>query len=305
MEIYYQGVDITGMVQTRKCIVRDCAGERCDSLELEFENAAGWYQWGPKEDDTVIASHNGYTSGTMYVNTIIPEDGKFRIFATALPCRARRRGNESFISQTLEGILNSCALSDGMESRLYGLDGSLGYRYEERVNEWRARFLTRLLEKEGALLKCVNGRYTAISLEYAQNLDPWKVLELTADRGGIQYRREGTLTRSMAVRTPYADAAAEDTAAPEDGEHIVINDLGAMDNVQAGRWARAKLLMRNRQCELVTMHSSFDPGFTALIRIDITGDTGANGEWLVEEAEHDLVNEKTIVHMRRCIRTIR
>lgn len=304
MEIYYQGTDITDMVQTRKCIVRDCVGERCDSLELEFENAAGWYLWEPKEDDMVLVSHNGYDSGTMYVNTILPTDGKFRIFATALPCRARRAGNESFVGQTLEAIISSCALSDGMEPKLYGLDGSLRYPYLERVNEWRASFLGRLLSMEGAMLKCVNGRYAAISLDYAQNLDPWQVIELLSDRGGAQYRKEGTLARSLTVRTPFADAAASDTSASDTGEHIILTDLPATDNLQAGRWARAKLLQQNRKCELLTMRSSFDPGFASLIRIDITGDTAANGEWLVEEAEHDLVNEKTSVRMRRCIRTI-
>lgn len=305
MEIYYQGTDITGMVQTRKCIVRDCAGKRCDSLELEFENAAGWYLWSPQEDDQIIVAHNGYDSGTMYVNTVLPTDGKYRIFATALPCRARRRGNGSFVGQTIEAIISSCALPDGMEPRLYGLDGNITVPYAERVNEWHAAFLERFLEQEGALLKCINGRYTAIGIEYAQDLDPWQEIELLADRGGAQYLREGTRTRTLTIRTPYAEATAEDTDAPETGERLIVNDVPAMNSVQAGRRARAALLLRNRECELVTMHSTFNPGFSALIRINITGNTGTNGEWLVEEAEHDLVNEKTTVHLRRCIRTIR
>ena len=61
MTIYYQGKDITRYVQVRKCIARDTCGERCDSIEIEFENAAGWYRWQPEEDDKSLWRRTGTT----------------------------------------------------------------------------------------------------------------------------------------------------------------------------------------------------------------------------------------------------
>ena len=89
MEIFYQGSNITDMVEVSRCTVRDTSRNRCDSLEIEFENAAGWYRWGPKEDDTIIVTQSGYTTGIMYVNTIQPEDDKYVIFATSLQTSQR------------------------------------------------------------------------------------------------------------------------------------------------------------------------------------------------------------------------
>lgn len=51
--------------------------------------------------------------------------------------------------------------------------------------------------------------------------------------------------------------------------------------------------MNNRQAEEVRIEMEFNRGITALTRIDITGDTDASGEWLVEEAAHDFINERT------------
>lgn len=72
MKVIYQGTDITGYIHVQKCVVRDTVG-RADSINIVLENPAGWYRWAPKEDDVIRVTHKGYTSGDMYVHTILPE----------------------------------------------------------------------------------------------------------------------------------------------------------------------------------------------------------------------------------------
>ena len=304
MEIYYRGTDITDMVQVNACVVRDTAAGRCDSLELEFANAAGWYSWGPEEDDTIIVAQNGYDSGVMYVNRIMPEDGKYKIMAASLPCKARAKGNVSFYGKTVEDIIRSCAMSSGMDYRIYGIDGAAVIPYIERDNEGCAAFLNKLLLLESAVLKCVNGRYAAIGIEYAQRMEAAQTVELSAKQEGTRYRRTGTTYRGETVKTPYASAYATDAAVASSHAMLNINNLPAKNDIQAGRWARGKLLSMNRQCESVTLQNSFNAGVTAMVRMDITGDTDATGQWLVEEAEHDLINLTTTATLRRCIWSI-
>ena len=304
MEIYYRGIDITDMVQVNTCIVRDTAAGRCDSLELEFANAAGWYSWGPEEDDTVVALHNGYDSGTMYVNKIMPEDGKYKIVAASLPCRARTKGNASFYGQTIEEIIRSCAMASGMEYKIFGIDGATVIPYIERENEGNAAFLHKLLSLESAVLKCVNGRFAAIGIEYAQNLSAAQTIELSANQEGTKYRRDGTAYRGVTIKTPYAGAYATDSAVSSGHAMLTLNDIPALNDIQAGRWARGKLLYLNRQCESVVIQNTFNAGLTAMIRVDIEGDTDATGQWLAEEVEHDMINLTTTAILRRCITTI-
>lgn len=304
MEILYQGVDITEMVQVSKCVGRDVSGNRCDSLDIEFENAAGWYSWGPEEDDQIIVTHDGYNTGVMFVNTILPEEGRYRILATSLPCSARIKGNQSFYKKTIEEIVRSCAINSGMGFQIYGIDAKAIIPYIERRDEGCAAFLHRLMKMEGAVLKCTGGMYTAIGIEYAQAREPHQTIEIAADQSGTEYQRCGQTLRSLTVMTPFARATAQDKSVPTNHGSVTDNTTPAQNDIQAGRWARGLLIDRNRQCERLRILSEYNIGFTAMTRIDIEGGTDADGEWLIEEAEHDFINLSSTATLRRCINTI-
>lgn len=303
MEIIYQGTDITDLVHVRKCVVRDTAGLRCDSIKMTFDNAAGWMRWGPKEDDTIRIRHGGYDSGTMFVSHVLPEDGSYRILATALPCRARGKGFSSYYRKTLEEIMRSCAALSGMDYRLYGVDGAVGIPYIERDGEGHAAFLAKLLSMEGAALKCVNGRFTAIGYSFAQSLPAVQTMPM--EPGTASYIRSGTAYRELTVMTPYASAAAQDFSVPDTHARLTTGKLPALDAIQAGRWARGELYRLNQECESVRAVSDFNPVLTAMVRVDIecSGDEG--GQWLVESVEHDITSMITTAELRRCITSIR
>lgn len=304
MHIIYEGADITDVVKTRQCVMHDVVGGRCDSLMLEFENAAGWYGWGPQEDDRIVVTHKGYDTGVMYLNTILPEDGRFRILATSLPCKARRRAYASYEGMTLEGIMRACAIEDGMDYRLCGIEQDIRIPYLQREYESSAAFLHRLLTLEGGVLKCINGRYTGIGIAYAQAQTPRQAIQLSARQRRAQYRRNGQSLYMLTVETPRARASAIDTAVPDQHTRLVVNQYPALDNTQAGRWARGLLLNANRQCERLTIETELNIGFEPMIRIDINGNTDANGQWLVEDVEHDFINHTSTTTLHRCITTI-
>lgn len=303
MEIYYQGKEITQFVETRKCIARDSSG-RCDSLDIEFENAGVWYGWGPEEDDQIIVSHGAYSTGVMYLNTALPENGRYRILATALPCKARKKEYKSYCGKTIAEIMRTCGMVTGMDFAIYGIDGNTVIPYIEQENESAAGFLCRMLKYEGAKLKCVNGKYAAIGITYAQGLNPGQTLYITPQQRGTEYRRGAAKCKRLTVKTPYACATAEDESVPSSHAHMTLSGLPALGDMQAGRWARGMLLDANRQCETMRIQTEFNAGYTAMARIDIEGGTDADGEWLIEEAEHDFINLTSAAKLYRCIRTI-
>ena len=303
MNIYWQGVDITKYAHMRTCLMKDTAGERCDMLEIEFENAAGWFSWEPEADNTVRVTHNGYDTGIMYLNTVVPEEGIFRILATSLPCKARRRAWRSYIGKSIEEIMRVCAVSSGMGYQIYGINGGTIIPYIQQENESCASFLARLLRMEGAVLKCVNGKYTAIGIEYAQNKEAGQAFDINLYQRDVTWYKSGAALKALRVKTPYCDATATDTGAVGCGTDRTMS-VPARNNAQAGRWARGLLLSENRQCETLTMLSQFNAGFTAMARIDATGITPATGQWIVQDAEHDFIRMRSSATMYRCISTI-
>lgn len=284
--------------------MRDSSGGRCDSLKIQLENASSWYRWGPEEDDKIRIVHSGYDTGTLYLNTIFPQDGKYNILASSLPCAARRKESHSFTGRTLEQIIRFCAMRSGMNFAIYGIDGNTEIPYIHQESESAAAFLNRLLRMEGATLKCVNGRYAAIGILYAQRRTAEEAIRITPTSRSAEYLRSGVTSKALTIRTPYANATATDKNVPGNHSRIVRNDIPARGNLQAGRWARGLLLTMNRECETLKVESGFNSNFTAMTRIDVSGGTAADGEWVIEEVEHDFINLTSTAVMHRCVTSI-
>lgn len=301
MNLYYEGKDITGSVNIRRCVHRDVSHGRADSLEIEMDHAAAWYRWGAKTDDKIRIMHNGYDTGDLYLNAVYPERDTFRILATSLPSAARRKAWGSFENKSLENIVRHLAAECGLEARLYGVNAALIYPFLLRRNEGCAAFLDRLGKWEGTVVKAFNGAFRAISVEYAQALEPSRNLRITTDQKGVTYtKRENIKYSGVTVSTPYAQATVFDAAAGGNN-HPVMTHLPAHDMAQAMRFARGLLLMHNREAERLSISSTFDAGMTSMIRVDVDGNTDANGQWLVDEVEHDLYNGQSTAKLLRVL----
>lgn len=303
MEIIYQGKNITDRVIVSSAKCRDVSHGRYDSVDLLLEQAAAWHSWEPQVNDTITLTNGGYSTGEMYVHTIAPEDGKFRILATAAKAEAGRKARRSFEEKTLEDIIRICAAECGMEYRLFGVDGKTRFHYLLRGDEGCAAFLARLAELEGAVLKTYSGRFTMIGIAAAQKMNPIETMKIDADQGGILYRSRKGRLHTLTVKTPFAVVTATDSAEPQ-GSSRTECGLPASDVVTAGRWARGLLLKHNRRADMLTVETTFRPGWSAMVRLDVTGNTEANGEWIIDEVVHDLIAETSRAVMLRCIESV-
>lgn len=305
MQLIYQGVDITRHVDIVSAVHRDYSGGRSDCLDLTLDHADTWYRWKPEQDDVIEFRHGGYTTGALFLNTIAPERDSYRILATSTRSSARRKAWASYEGKSLSEIFKALAAESQMGSKIYGLDEKIAYPYLLRKDESCAAFLNRLMYLEGAVLKTVSGRYTAISVETAQNIQTSATIEIESRQPGVTYRKRENMRHSgLMVKTPYATASAYDTAVTT-GDGIAVCDLPAIDNVTAGRWARGMLLMNNRQSEELTIAGEFNIGFTAMCRIDVKSSTDMNGEWICDEVEHDFVKKSSRAKLLRCVRTVK
>ena len=305
MKLIYEGTDITSYVDMTRCVHRDVSGGRSDCADITLQNAETWYRWKPQTDDTLEVVCGGYSTGKLFMSAVLPKNGEYRILATSLPSSARHKAYASYEKMGLNDLIAACAAECGLRSAQYGV-GEMIYPYLLRRNEGAAAFLSRILAMEGAMLKAANGQLSAIAIDYAQRREAAQTLHIGAAQEGASYRRrDGERLASMTIRTPYAEGRAEDEAAAQ-GRNEIRTDLPAVSSAEAGRWARGTLLMHNRMTEeLEITGMAYNPGLTALERIDIDGGADASGEWLIDEVTHDFVRLKSTAVLRRCVRTIR
>lgn len=305
MELFYQGVNITDSVQVAACTIRDVSGGRTDCAEITFQQSENWYHWKPKADDVIEIVHNGVITGKLYFNAASPEADQFGVLATAAKNAARRVANGSYADKTLEDIARILAAEIGMGFRIFGIDGKIHYPYLQRENEGAAAFLQRVAAWEGAVLKTYSGRLTVIGIAAAQELPAAETIHISAKQDGVLYqRRENAKLKHLTVVTPYAEVTATDTGAKMQDLESKIS-LPAVDAATAGRWARGQLLCINRKAETLEISSDLHMNWTAMLRVDVTGDTDASGEWLIDEVTHDLINNTSKAKLLRCVKTIK
>jgi phage protein D len=305
MEIYYQGVEISQYMPALGCVCREAATGRADTLEIEFDHAAIWHRWKPETDDVIRVVEGAYDTGDMYVCMVTPGKGRYRIVASGMPEAARRRAWRGYADMTLETIIQNLASESGMKSGLYGIDGGIRYPYLLRRNESCAALLARIGGLEGFFVKTYGGAIRCVGIEYAQGMDAAVTMEITPEQEGARWTRAaGRKIRSLTVCGAYVSATAMDAGA-ETGIAAETAQAPAADAATAGRWARGMLLTRNRRAERLTLDVTEDARLRALTRISITGGTGADGEWLIDECEHDLTAMRCRAELARVISTIR
>ena len=303
LTMYYEGTDITDYVNITKCVHRDASCGQADLLDMELDNAATWYQWGPKADDEIIVTRDGYSTGKLYLNSLRPEGDHFRLIASSMPTGAKRQAWAGYTNETLESIAHLMATECGMTEQLYGIDGELRYGFLLRRWEGCAAFLDRIGQWEGLAIKAVNGRFRAVSVAWAQEREPERTLWLDTSTEGVTYlcQRENRWAGLM-IFAPGIEVAAKDSRV-ESGYQKPIA-LPARSEAEAGRWARGLLMMNNRKAERLTVKTEFDPTMTALNRMDVEGTEAISGQWIVDSVQHDMKNGATEAEMLRCIHSI-
>lgn len=305
MNVVYQDTDITNFVIPSACVCKDVSHGKADTLDISFRRSATWHRWQPEIDDIIRIVEGQYDTGILYVNTIVPSGSAYRILASSLPSKATRKAWDAYRDMSLSAIIHRCATECGMLDKLYGIDGNIKYPFLMRQDEGCAAFLEKLMKCEGIALKAWNGVFRGIGIEYAQDMNPSRSWHIEAEQDGVQYRHQpGRKYTSLIVRSPWAEAIARDADA-EKGHQLIVSHLPAMNSTQAGRWARGLLLCNNREADRLTIEMKFDPGVTAMARADITGNTDATGEWIIDEVEQDLYNKRTNVTLLRVVKSIR
>lgn len=303
MKLWYQGKDITGQVDILRAETEDNSGGATDCLSLLLDHADAWMRWNPQKNDTIRMTRGGYDTKTMYLHTVKPDEGRYWIYATGCKCTPFPAKWASYEKKTLGSIMASCAGEGGMGARQFGISGGILYPYLLRENMRAPAFLERILNREGAVLKCLDGKFTAIGVTYAQSIEARQTLNVGSRAAKIEYidRRDRSWS-SVTIDTPFGSGMAIDVGS--NGKTRTITDLAVDDDSMAKRWARGILLTHNRESEVLNAEMEFNPGYTAMVKITVNGADDLKGEWLVDTVTHDLVVGRTKARMLRCVKTV-
>lgn len=299
LKLFYNGKDITKSVDILECIVRDVSREESDCAKLLVDHAEKWFAWGVGKNDTIRVTRSGYDTKTMYLNTIVPEEGAFRLYATGAKCAPFPEKWAYYENQTLATIMGACAGEGGMGSQQTGISGGILYDYLLRENMTAMGFVEQLLNREGAVLKCLDGKFVAIGIEYAQKLKSLQTINIDNVKFETKYTdRRDMNWGSVEILTPEGSGKA--TSGKGETARI-LSDIQVADNAQALRWAKGILTHHNRMNEILEIEMEFNPGYTAMVRVDVNSRNDTAGQWIVDQVEQDVVMGVSRARLFRCV----
>lgn len=158
MNIYYNGVDITGDVFINRCEHTTYAGGQADSLFIRFVDSKNlWDTWGVQLGDSIRFTDSSADTGTMFITDIIPENGLYTLFATALPLDASGRKTRAWEDFRLLQIAEDIAGEHGLTVDAYSVTDQT-YSYIRQENEDDLAFFSRLCMLEGCAVAIYDGK---------------------------------------------------------------------------------------------------------------------------------------------------
>jgi hypothetical protein len=298
MELYYNDTQITSHVEIQEALAKDEAGGRMDSLRLQLGNSEEMMHWAPQENDRVRVVHEGYPSGTMYVDLREMIENGYVLYARSAPYASQPEW-ACYENIRLSKLALMAAQEQGLELELYGTDAAQHYPWLVRRRENWATFLQRLAERESMLLKYTNGKLLLIDWAWACAQRANLQVEITPETKGAVYTCKGKELKSLIVKGLHGTGRAQDADARGSAERTVGNEP-VHDPGQAARWARGLLLQHNLQAEEIRLEWTLAPEVAAVSVMEISGLRALAGNWLVMSVEHDLLRLQSTIHLRRC-----
>lgn len=304
MQVRLNEVDITERYEFQSVIARDTDGDEQDTCEVKCTGRTAYEEITKAgQDDVLVLSGGGYTTGRLYVNAKGSKSGEPSLYARGIPSRGREKEWASFENVTLEELLYLAAKDLGMGYAVYGIEDQKYARIIRRRENW-PEFLRRILRMESAVLKCADGKLVAISIPWAQSQKAIRTYNITESTPGCRYYEPFAQYRKCVLYGTDVNGVAEDMAVPGSRKWEPEDIMPGEEKGLIRRWARGELLSRNRMGQCFEMSIAYDPLLNAMSRVDLTGMSVTRGEWIVGHVMQDLKMERTDLLLRPCIKSI-
>lgn len=304
MKLTYQGTDITADVRVKEAYILDYAGGKCDRAEILFDDPERrWARWNPQKGDALRLRQEGFATGDLYVDEIRQRAGTFQLGAVSVPPALRDSGTRAWRAVRFSELMAAFAGRAGMAWQVYGMPFDPLYNALAQDGAEDIAWLANQCLLESCALKVTDGALVAYH-------EPW--LEARAETtplslpDGTNHEIRRTSLGVYAGCVVRSDPAG---AYRLDGAHGPTLDIregafgtGAPNSAgEAERYAKGLLRAHNkREYQADCLDLPLMPQLAAGSLVTLTAAGIAfPGKWVVEEARHRLVAQKTTLKLRK------
>lgn len=206
LRVFVNDKDVTASIAVSAGHYEMHAEGEADRLELDFSDTKNeWSKWKPdKNGDTVRVTDGAVNTGKMYIDSLKPTGGRYRLIAYSTPKKAFSVRSRSFSGISLSQLAGKIAGEYSLNCKTYGVPESpLSYLVQRGKSD--LAFLADACSRCGCAFLVFNGDLCVYSQKYIEGREAAKILEpsrrdsvtVTDDGQGVYQRcelRNGNMT---------------------------------------------------------------------------------------------------------------
>ncbi len=301
-ELLHNGKNIADSIKISKCYSCDRYGGMLDDLTIAFATDEHKIEFN-QNDELEIKTVGGFTTGVMYLDSCIGNDGEFTIKALSCRYNNKKRKSKIWHKVKLSKIIGDVAKNTGLTPLLYGIN-DYTYTSVSQINETDLQLLARLCKREGYSIKCDNGNLIVFNENYLEsNSTP---IALSKDNFDSNYSFSRSLNGLSSMTVRYFNTETKQlishTFTDRDisgGDDCLIEFLSNLNEAQ--RFSKGYLRDANKLYITGLLGMSYNGGISAGTVADLSGFEEFDGRYVVYEARHDFIMEKTAIKVRKIL----
>lgn len=297
--IFYEETDISGDVELSDLNVTDSCGEQADGIDAFFANSENqWSEWKPKKQDALNIIHDGYRSGSMWIDRIRQETGTLRLGAVSVPPGGKTKRTRAWEKVSLITIASQLAAAYGLKAKFLSVPNHV-YSRVDQMGRGDFGFLRNRASLEGCSLKIQDDTLYLFSDVWLESQSTVKTIDAADFLENPQFSDSTGGTYSCcsvswgSVEATYSD--------PEGvGPELSITDYPVSSIGEALRFAKNSLRNANKKGVEGNISVPLDTTISAGNVLGISGTGLSDGKYLIDVAQHNFSEQISRFSLHRC-----
>lgn len=292
---------ITNDIKVIDSFVNDFSGETLDSLELvisDIEN--NFIIWNLTTDDTIELIKNDFSSGLMYIDTVIIKNGKCRIKATSLSRKNRELKNSTFENISFFNLCKSIASRLGLKLETYSIK-DYSYKRIDQIDKTDLSFLTSRAILEGFRVKITNNKLVVYSENVFENYKTVFDYTVSDFLGNYEIKSSNLDTFSKCEIKYFEKSLIEGKAQDNYLTSSTLKlKIKVSDSIEAERFSYNLLKYKNKYLNTIKFCIDLNTNLAATSTIFIKNIGSFSGKYFIENIKHNFNNNKSYIYARKC-----
>ncbi len=296
--VYFNDKDITSSIAVSSCVYDQHAEGEADSLQIIFaDTKKEWEKWKPNpQGDFVRITDGALDSGKMYLDTLKPESGKFKLQAYSTPKTAFSTKSRSFKDANLQQIARKIASEHNLTAKAYGVP-EVKMKYIQQKGQNDLAFLHSICKQHGVSFIIYNGDICLYSQKYIEGMDAVRTITpASTDHYEVKDDKQAAVA-TVELRNGTFTGRATDASIKTGKVHRETVKAAWANESDANAAAKAKLRELNKGSKTAMLTMSTQRGLAAGSVINLLC-TGWAGKAMIYRIRHNLQKKTSDIWVR-------